>query len=53
MDLLADTTLLKSYFGKQTTPKVILNFYDEVASKSLLPIVSTPLRINRMEQLTN
>lgn len=28
-----------SYFGKQTTPKVINNFYDEVASKSPLPIV--------------
>lgn len=28
-----------SYFGKQTTPKVINNFFDEVASKSPLPIV--------------
>lgn len=29
-----------SYFGKQTTPKVVNNFYDEIASKSPLPIVS-------------
>jgi 4-hydroxy-2-oxoglutarate aldolase len=28
-----------AYFGKQTTGKVIMNFYDEVAEKSPLPIV--------------
>jgi len=28
-----------AYFGKATTPKVIMNFYDEVAAKSPLPIV--------------
>lgn len=28
-----------AYFGKQTTPEVISNFFDEVASKSQLPIV--------------
>ncbi|CZT16999.1 probable Putative 4-hydroxy-2-oxoglutarate aldolase, mitochondrial [Ramularia collo-cygni] len=28
-----------SYFGKQTTPKVVSGFYEEIASKSPLPIV--------------
>ncbi|EME88892.1 uncharacterized protein MYCFIDRAFT_29231 [Pseudocercospora fijiensis CIRAD86] len=28
-----------AYFGKQTTAKVITNFYDEIAQKSPLPIV--------------
>ena len=28
-----------AYFGKQTTPSVIMRFYDEVAEKSPLPIV--------------
>jgi len=28
-----------AYFGKQTSPKVVMNFYDEVAAKSPLPIV--------------
>ncbi|EMC94737.1 hypothetical protein BAUCODRAFT_558779 [Baudoinia panamericana UAMH 10762] len=28
-----------AYFGRQTTGKVIMNFYDEVATKSPLPIV--------------
>lgn len=28
-----------AYFGKATTPKVIMNFYDELAEKSPLPIV--------------
>ncbi|EGY19686.1 hypothetical protein VD0002_g8735 [Verticillium dahliae] len=28
-----------AYFGKQTTPEVIKNFFDQVASKSQLPIV--------------
>lgn len=28
-----------AYFGKQTTPQVVMNFYDEIAQKSPLPIV--------------
>ena len=28
-----------AYFGKQTSPKVIMNFYEEVAAKSPLPIL--------------
>ncbi|KAF5000504.1 hypothetical protein FGRMN_1671 [Fusarium graminum] len=37
----ADYVLLlpPAYFGKQTTPEVINNFFDDVASKSQLPIV--------------
>ncbi|KAH7353754.1 dihydrodipicolinate synthetase family protein [Plectosphaerella cucumerina] len=37
----ADSVLLlpPAYFGKQTTPEVILNFFDDVATESPLPIV--------------
>ncbi|KAF5660218.1 dihydrodipicolinate synthase [Fusarium heterosporum] len=37
----ADYVLLlpPAYFGKQTTPEVINNFFDDIASKSQLPIV--------------
>lgn len=41
VDAKADYVLVLpcAYFGKQTTAKVITNFYDEVAEKSPLPIV--------------
>lgn len=41
VDAKADYVLVLpcAYFGKQTTAKVITNFYDEVAAKSALPIV--------------
>ena len=37
----ADYALLLpcAYFGKQTTPQVVVDFYDQVAPKSALPIV--------------